>query len=51
MSDFTDDEKKFAELVMGNLNDNAFWTSRARSGTTARRRRTSPSRTWHARSR
>ena len=24
MSDFTDDEKKFAELVMGNLNDNGF---------------------------
>jgi RNA polymerase sigma-54 factor len=24
MSDFTDDEKRFAELVMGNLNDNGF---------------------------
>jgi RNA polymerase sigma-54 factor len=24
MSDFTDDEKQFAELVMGNLNDNGF---------------------------
>ena len=24
MSDFTDDEKKFAELVIGNLNDNGF---------------------------
>jgi RNA polymerase sigma-54 factor len=24
MSDFTDDEKKFAEFVMGNLNDNGF---------------------------